>query len=627
MKKNIKIVFLILFLILFFSFTLYAGDSSKIIVAVKIDKIDLLDPHNHPRVKHTRDVRKWMKDQIDGNAGAKERQSIELEYQNSLRSWDVYEEFIDDINKKITLGYPEVANIFPESDKVKIIEYNPKNYSHYILFIKFIIDHSPPIVYAVPELHNTRTHNVIWLENRRFVMLDEWINNSKFKENHQITGYDLAEMTWKKLFDKKQTVIQDPNKLLLLSKKDIPYVHSVELKYKHNKSKKIANGKDKGFVKIVGFSSALKFGHQPPYNLVEYTLKAKQGVFTKNNTKEIKFTPYDYLQSRKKLEFEYKTYDCKSKNILDKNFETFTLTRSSFLGKKNSTYWGNTNLGELKILFQCGTYYTVKLTRIKDIIKNGINRGLKATSPETISLKEMSKRVIFIDPKKGEIKNVPLNSGNYSARTGYKQAYDYKNCKVYLKALDKKEDRDSNRAVVRVVSTTPNKIFNEKTRLIFDIMDVEPLIEINWDYFAHYDSTFNKKGTYVKTNIPSKTIFGDPEWYEKIRYVVKKAEEMHIDSKCNIEDVKEFARGYWIDMPAYKLSYEYDMNIRPSTKLEIREAKLFLKNMKHRLKDKQLYKTVNSTKNINEWIKNKKNKKNQEKLKKKMDDKIDLLTD
>ncbi len=49
--------------------------------------------------------------------------------------------------------------------------------------------------------------------------------------------------------------------------------------------------------------------------------------------------------------------------------------------------------------------------------------------------------------------------------------------------------------------------------------------------------------------------------------------------------------------------------------------------MKYNLKDRQLYKTVNNTKHINEWIKSEKNKKNQEKLKKEMDDEIDLFTD
>ncbi len=271
--------------------------------------------------------------------------------------------------------------------------------------------------------------------------------------------------------------------------------------------------------------------------------------------------------------------------------------------------------------------YTIELTRTKDIVKNGLNRGLKATSPEIVSLKEVSKRVIFINAKKGKIKNVPLNSENYSVRTGYKQAYDYKNCKVYLEALDKKEDRDINRAVVRVTSSTPNKSFNTKTRLVFEIMDVEPLIDINWHDLAHSDPTFSKKGTYVKTNTASKTLYGDPEKYAAMQMIVKKAGEAHLDSRCDIDDAKEFARGDWLHMPGYKLSYEYDMNIRPATKSEIRQAIKFLKNMKYSLKDRRLYKTVNSTKGIYELIKSEKNKKNQEKLKKKMGKEINLHTD
>ena len=271
--------------------------------------------------------------------------------------------------------------------------------------------------------------------------------------------------------------------------------------------------------------------------------------------------------------------------------------------------------------------YTVKLTRIEDIIQNNLNRGLKATEPELISLKEVSKRVIFIDPKNGKIKNVPLNSANYSLRTGYRQAYDYKNCKVYLEALDKKEDRDLNRAVVRVASTTPNRRFGANTHLIFDIMDVEPMIDIDWHRLSHGTPYFSKKGTYVKTNMVSKRLFGNEEWYEKMRYVVKKAGEHHLDSRCNIQDAKEFTRGYWMDSEGYKLSYDYDMKIRPATKFEIEEARMFLKHMKHNLKDRQLYKTINSTKGIYEWIKSEKNKKNQKKLKKKMGKEIDLLTD
>ena len=268
--------------------------------------------------------------------------------------------------------------------------------------------------------------------------------------------------------------------------------------------------------------------------------------------------------------------------------------------------------------------YTIELTRVKDIIKNGINRGLKATSPEITSLKETSKRVIFINPTKGEIKNIPLNSGNYSVRTGYKQAYDYKNCKVYLEALDKKEDKDLNRAVVRVTSSTPNKKFNSNTRLIFEIMDVEPLIDISWYDLSHAYPTFSKKGTYVKTDIASKTIYGDQEKYATMQMVVKRAGEAHIDNKCDIDDAKEFARGYWFDIPGYKLSYEYDMHIRPATKSEIRQARGFLKNMKNSFKDRQLYKTLNNGKIINKW---KNRPENQEKLKKEMDDKMKLRTD
>ena len=271
--------------------------------------------------------------------------------------------------------------------------------------------------------------------------------------------------------------------------------------------------------------------------------------------------------------------------------------------------------------------YTIELTRVKNIVQNNLNQGLKATEPENIWLKEVSKRVIFINRKKGTIKNVPLNRENYSVRTGYRQAYDDVNCKVYLEPLDKKEDRDLNRAVVRIASTTPNKRFNGKTRLVFDIMDVEPMIEIDWSNFAHYDPTFSKKGTYVKTNIVSKRMFGKEEWYAKMRYVVKKAGEAHIDNRCNIDDAKEFARGYWTDSVGYKLSYDYDINIRPATKSEIRQARQFLKNMKYSLKDRRLYKTLNSTKGIYKWIKSEKNKKNQKKLKKKMGKEIDLLTD
>lgn len=268
--------------------------------------------------------------------------------------------------------------------------------------------------------------------------------------------------------------------------------------------------------------------------------------------------------------------------------------------------------------------YTIELTRIKDIIQNGLNRGLKATEPELISLKEVSKRVIFINPKKGEIKNVPLKHENYSVRTGYKQAYDHRNCKVYLEALDKKEDRESNRAVVRVTSSTPNKRFDEKTRLVFEIMDVEPMIDVNWYYLAHNQPIFSKKDTYVKTNTASKRIFGKQEWFAQMREIVKGAEQMHIENRCDIDDLKEFTRGYWWHVPAYKLSYEYDMHVRPSTKSEIRQARSFLKHMKNSFKDRQLYKTLNNGKLIYKW---KNRPKNQKKLKKEMDDEIDLFTD
>ena len=193
-----------------------------------------------------------------------------------------------------------------------------------------------------------------------------------------------------------------------------------------------------------------------------------------------------------------------------------------------------------------------------------------------------------------------------------------------MKAIDKKEDSELNRAVVRVASSTPNKRFSANTRLIFEIMDVEPMIDMDWYDFLDSDLNINKKGTYVKTNTSSKTIYGDQKKYAAMRAVVKRAGGAHLDTRCNIDDAKEFARGYWWQMPAYKLSYNYDMDIRPATKSEIREAELFLKNMEDNLKDRQLYRTLNNGNLLTDW---KKRPENQEKLKEAMDREMDLYTD
>jgi len=483
------------------SFGLYAN-SSKIIVAVKVDKVKLLDPKNHPNIKHTQDVKRWIKRQIEGLAGAAERESIEIEYHNRLRAWEVYEGFIANLNKKIDAGYPEVETMFPETEKVKIIKYDSSKYSHYILYIKFHIDHSPPLIYAVPELHNTQTHEVVWLNNRRYVVPSEWINDPKFKGDNKITGDDLAEMTWKKFLDKDKTVIQNPTKLSILVKKNIPYARSVDIIYKHNKRKQIANGKDEGFIKIIEFSDVLKFGYPKPYNLAEYTLTAKQGVFTKTNSKEIKFTPYDYLQARKKLKFKYKTYNCNQKNIRDKEFETFILTRNNFLGAENSTYMGKVKLIEKKVNFRCKPYYFIIETKIKEKYISRKTKGANSmiNTPNSLisswNTTHISKQIMHIDAARGSIKMAPLKGDGHKIVRGKYYKFNNKNC-TYEPKSNITKDENIRYSIATLKHHNIGLVDDDKATIELEVSDTpfKKIFSINWKTLEN-SSSWSGDGAY-----------------------------------------------------------------------------------------------------------------------------------
>ncbi len=138
---------------------------------------------------------------------------------------------------------------------------------HYIIHMLFSYMHPPRVTFEY-ELYNTRTHDIVWV--KQF--------NDFFVQN-ECAGKDIAEGTISSILSKNipnMSVMQ--NKIM----HDLSYIYS---NYKHEGDKKIADKRRKEEMSVdIRFENHIKFGYPRPYNLIEYTLEAKQGKIFKMET-------------------------------------------------------------------------------------------------------------------------------------------------------------------------------------------------------------------------------------------------------------------------------------------------------------------------------------------------------
>lgn len=239
-------------------------------------------------------------------------------------------------------------------------------------------------------------------------------------------------------------------------------------------------------------------------------------------------------------------------------------------------------------------------------------RGKDTPRLSRITIQE-SKQVIFIDPKSGEVINVPLPDSATSSRTSEKYVFDSHKCIFELKEEDE-SDKHINTAPVYVFSTDgkgrPQRDmkFTNNTDLNFKINHIEPIIQINWNDIETFEPTFHKASKYISKNVLLK------ESPMETSSVLKKVMTMPnmvaartllnpfraIDSKelCDMKMAEEFLRGTVIWRASEKVVYDYDIDFRPAEKWERAKALKIIKRMKNwsgsYTEEKQIYDGLNS---------------------------------
>ena len=269
-----------------------------------------------------------------------------------------------------------------------------------------------------------------------------------------------------------------------------------------------------------------------------------------------------------------------------------------------------------KILLECANGAYTITTGIKKVEEKSphFKRWMGKNTPRLsrITIKE-SKQVIFINPKGGDILNVPFPDSASSERSSQKYIFDSHKCLFELKEEDE-ANKHINTAPVYVFSTDAKgryqrgMKFTNKTNLNFKISSIEPIIQIKWKDVKNFVPTFHNASTYVSKNILlNEQVFHVPK---EIRAVMTEENMIAartllnpfqaIDSKelCGIKMGVEFLRGTVIWRQAEKISYEYDIDFRPANRSERAKANKIVRRMKNwsgsHTEEKGIYDALNN---------------------------------
>ncbi len=243
-----------------------------------------------------------------------------------------------------------------------------------------------------------------------------------------------------------------------------------------------------------------------------------------------------------------------------------------------------------KIRLECANGAFTITTGIKKVEEKSPDfkrwRGKDAPRLSRITIKE-SKQVIFIDPKSGEILNVPLPDSATSDRSSEKYVFDSHKCLFELKVEDER-DKHINTAPVYVYSSDSKGVpqrdmrFKKNTDINFKISSIEPIIHIKWSDVKNFVPTFHKTGTYIAKNILlNEQVFHVPKEIRAVmteenmiaaRSLLNPFEAIDSEELCDIQMAEEFLHGTLIWRAAEKVAYEYDIDFRPANKVNRAEA-------------------------------------------------------
>ncbi len=423
------------------------------------------------------------------------------------------------------------------------------------------------------ELRNNITNEIIGYPGGKGAT--KWKN-----ENVIFTSPELVEKGVKFLKEKFPKALDIEKDI----KHDINY-QSAKLEYKYDdEDKKEANGKEKGTLSLSDIIKEVEWAKDRPQNLTEFTLSVKQGNFIENNTKEIKFTTYDYYQKNKKLEYKYQTYNCNKEGIQDKKFEIFILKRTSQLTKDESMI-----MVELKAPFECPEpYYTVTTskkitTTVKPIEKyRGISKTLKSFE------EDKDVYYIYIDSDKSKIEQYHIDK--LSTRKIHKEAYalNMESCKYEVKSKDKLVKNLGGRNIFK--SEDAGWGFEDDTKIYVKLPSSDKQLSFTW-------GSLKENGTYHANKKYKKEM---PKIVKELMGKVNGMATLFRNETKNSKEIENFKRLY--DYPGTPRDVqcggkvamesllippldgysdpdiEYKIDIRLSTKNEIKVMKAFLNN-------------------------------------------------
>ena len=345
--------------------------------------------------------------------------------------------------------------------------------------------------------------------------------------------------------------------------------------------------------------------------MIMYKVKVKQGIFLDTGSNTISFTLNDYLE--KKGTFRYQIYDCNDETIVDKNFETFTLSEISTLGKDGLET--KIQLQTIKVPFGCkGPYYTIRTVVEKTETKEPPMRtGGRTLDLDTVTLKD-TKQVVYIDPIKGEIINVPFIQETLVKKTTEKYKLNTSSCQYeVVKKVEELPYHKSSFAYLNNLSSS--LAFTKNTVLDLQISGIrEKKIKVPWHELkesGRFSDTSHwvKKKTKIEKESEVKKMFKLNAKGQNKLPLLKDVSNFGIaveqalgqdakDTGCRIQrefyDVLE--NGANIIHPT--VSYRYKVNIYQSSKNDIEKAKNIIERMENYsgsyTEEKQLYDGLNN---------------------------------
>ena len=502
---------------------------------------------------------------------------VEAKKEKLKKSYSEYGEFLPKLLSKFDTDIESIISNMSTSLGLEIrpLSNQSSGVADYILFSFYVLNTLKPFVSGSMyyELHDVESGQIIWLSNQKKIRMgerdtdsEEWMNNA-----------------WPKIL----ISVPKSHDLEQIIRRELEYKSGV-LTYKYdNENKKEANAREKGELTVTHINSGeyISFANSRPRNIVEFTLKAKQGVFQKTNTNQLTFIPKEYKE-RGKLEYQYRTYNCNKKFIQDKLFETFTLERTCFLGQDDSTM-----MKKIKVPFECEEpYYTVttseKITTTVKSIENyrGISKDLKSYQEDKDTY------YIYIDADKAKIEqyHVDVKSTRKIHREKYK--LNMNSCQYEIKNEDKLIKNMGGRDMLK--SEDAGWGFEDDTKIYVTLPSSEKKLSFTWGRLRENGRYSNSKK--YKKEIPeiAKRMMGKMnDMATLFRKESKNNQGMEIFKSLydypgtpkHVQCGGKVAMESFLIPPLDGLQdpdIDFRIDIRPSTKNEIRIMKKYMKNGK-----------------------------------------------